>query len=178
MGYFREASKEFRGYKIHQRAEGMEYHYRDLLKSPVISLLLESEKPIIFHTGYKDEARVKNLTELINRTRSPIALAHAGDLIENDLTEISACENVFIDISPLVSMLKCDFFACSENRSLELTELTMGGVLDYLENVFGNDKIVWGSDSPWCDNLIPNGYEAEVEAGRLINLTHSTGTYL
>jgi len=176
--YLWDFSPEFQGFKLSSRGKDMEYHYQDLRYSRVIDFLLSTNKPLLFHTGYRDTTRIKHLIKIIKDTKSPIVFAHAGDLIEEDLIEISQYENVFIDISPMATMLKLGFFTDERNRPEELKKLTIRGILSYLERIFGKKRIVWGSDSPWCDNLLLEGYKREIEVGRLMFQEGFNSSYL
>ncbi len=51
-----------------------------------------------------------------------------------------------------------------ENVKKELLESTTS-FFDRLIK-FGKQRILWGSDAPWCDNLIERGYEEEVTVSR------------
>ena len=176
--YIQDFAPEVQGFKLHQRAEGMDYSYTDLMKSPIIPFLLDIGKPLLFHTGYREGARAKTLSTLIQNTSSPIILAHAGDLIDGDLREVAQYNNVFIEVSPMAAMLELDFFTGAENRAQELEELSATKILKYLEKLFGREKIVWGSDTPWCDNLTPEGYQKEIKIGELMEQKGFCNTYL
>lgn len=147
-------------------------------KNDTLEFLMESTKPIVFHTGYRDISRIKNLEFFIKNSSKPIALAHAGDLINSDLELISKYENVFIDVSPMQTMLDQNYFINSSRRSRELKDLDSQKVLNYLDNLFGKERIVWGSDSPWSDNLIEDGYAKEVSIGRLMERKGFKFSYL
>ena len=169
---------KFRGFKLHPRAREMNYHFRNLRKNRITEFLLESEKPIIFHTGYRDISRIKHLQWFAANAKKPVVFAHSGDLIDNDLQLIKSYENVFIDVSPMQTMIDRDFFVDSPQRALTLPKLNPDLILNYLGNLFGKEKIVWGSDTPWSDYLIPDGYKKEIAIGRKMQHKSFKSSYL
>ena len=135
-----------------------------MIREKTIEFLIEARKPILFHTGYREGNRIVNLQRLFTRLKCPIALAHSGDLIHKDLLTATQFENVYIDISPLATMLERGFFVDSGRKAPELTEITVDKILNYLARLFGKNKVLWGSDAPWCDGLSREGYVGEVRA--------------
>lgn len=178
IGYLKDLSPEFEGFKLYSRGRGIEYYYSDLYGSKLLDFLISTKKPLLFHTGYRDRTRIKYLAKLVKETKSPIVFAHAGDLIERDLVEVAQYENSFIDVSPIATMLKLNFFTNEKNRSAELRELTTSRILSYVEKLFGKKRVVWGSDSPWSDNLISEGYKKEVGIGKLMYMKGFDNSYL
>lgn len=165
LDYVQKTDSNFCGFKIHQRGPAP-YHYGDLRSSKVFRYLLETGKPIIFHTGYRDEARVKNLSWLTGVPSGPLVIAHSGDLIQGDLNTILSNGNFYIDVSPFETMIRRGFFVEEARRDSTLHDLRLKSFLSYMDKFFGKQRVVWGTDTPWCDNLIDDGYAKEVEIGR------------
>jgi predicted TIM-barrel fold metal-dependent hydrolase len=168
ISYVEDISSEFRGFKLHPSVEGMKYDYKNLEDSDVAKFLISVEKPILFHTGYRSEARINSLEWMTRNSPGQIIYAHCGDLIDEDLQRASNFENVYLDVSPMASMLNCGFFIEAKKRSEKIADLEVPIILNYLGSLFGKERILWGSDSPWCDNLHPNGYSSEVQIGRIM----------
>ena len=168
LDYLEREADSFKGFKLYPRASDMEYSYNDISNRRIIDLIIESTKPVIFHTGFRDGSRIKDLIWILERKKSPVVLVHSGDLIEEDLIKASKYEQSYIDVAPLATMLERDFFVNPQRRPFKLRELASKKVLNYLKNIFGSERIVWGSDSPWCDYLIKEGYEKEVRISKLM----------
>jgi len=162
INYVEENQNLFRGFKLYPKASGMEYDYRKL-NGITTEFLIHTQKPIIFHINSREGHKISDLAPFIKKKKGGlIVFAHSGDLIEKDLMFASEYPFVFIDISPLATMLHNKFFAETRRRPKQLKTLSVYSILDYLSEKFGKQKILWGSDAPWCDNLLERGYEAEV----------------
>jgi len=178
FGYIEREQEKFKGFKFYPRAVSMEYHYKDISNRRIIDLVSESSKPAVFHTGFREGSRIKDLVWMMKRKKSPLVFVHSGDLIERDLKIASKYENVFIDISPLATMISKNFFINSNRRHPNLKILTPKNILSHLKNLFGIERIVWGSDSPWCDNLINEGYNEEIKISRVMDKEGFNKSYL
>jgi len=163
---FEKEHEQFKGFKLHQRARHLEYSYGQLHKSKVAEFIISTNKPVFFHTGYREGARIKDLSYVAENRKSHLVFSHSGDLIDSDLRLVKKYENVYIDVSPLVTMIERNFFVELPRRSTELRILNISNILNYLAKLFGKKRIIWGSDSPWCDNLIEEGYRKEVDVGK------------
>jgi predicted TIM-barrel fold metal-dependent hydrolase len=160
--YVQNFQDHFKGFKLYPKTVGMEYSYRPL-RGEIIDLLGETGKPLLFHTDFREGHRILDLIHLIKRISNPCLLAHCGDLINEDLREASELPNVIIDVSPMATMIERGFYIDTEKRNKKLEILRTDSILDYLFELFGNERIIWGSDSPWCDHLSGRGYESEIE---------------
>lgn len=166
LDYVEKNERNFFGFKFYPRATDIEYHYGVVCCKRILDLIIESHKPVIFHTGFREGNRIKDLIWILERKKSPVVFAHSGDLIDKDLKMASKYENVFIDISPLATMLERNFFIDLKRRSKGMKELNIKKILKYLENLYSKERIIGGTDTPWCDNLIENGYEKEIDVLR------------
>ena len=161
--YLEGNSPDFTGFKLYPRAQGMEYNYEDLALLRNTDFLLSTQKTLIFHTGFRPGTRIKNLLWLRERAKGNVVLVHTGDLIEEDLERVKDIPNMYIDMSPLMTMICRNFFVASPQRPKSLERVSVGNILDYLREMFVPEKILWGSDSPWCDNLTKEGYSGEID---------------
>ncbi len=152
----------FRGFKLYPKSNGMEYDYKKL-NGDVSDILAGTSKPLLFHTDFRDGHRISDLVHFIKRVSNPCLLAHCGDLIDSDLKAVSELPNAMIDISPMATMIERGFYTDAEKRSKKLKNLTVDSILEYLFELFTPERIVWGSDSPWCDHLTKKDYEGEIE---------------
>ncbi len=109
LDYLEKNLKNFLGFKIYSEATEMQYSYLSLSDKKTTDLIAESSKPVIFHTGFKEGSRIKDLIWILERKSSPVVFVHSGRLIDEDLKKASQYENVFMDVSPLVTMLEGDF---------------------------------------------------------------------
>jgi len=166
INYLEKDQGKFLGFKFHPRAIDMEYHYGFISSKRILDLIIESHKPVIFHTGFREGNRIKDLIWILERKKSPVVFVHSGDLIGEDLRIASKYEQVFIDISPLATMLEKNFFVEPKKRDKYMKELSIEKILKYLKNLYGKERVIGGTDTPWCDNLIENGYEKEVDVLR------------
>lgn len=162
FSYIQSSQRSFMGFKLYPKTTGMEYDYRDLNKD-VKGVLDEIRKPLLFHTGSKEGHRIMDLIHFIRDTSNRCILVHCGDLIDEDLRAAAELPNTIIDISPMATMIERGFYTGSKNRDKKLKILTADYIIDYLIWLFGPERIVWGSDAPWCDYLIKGGYKREVE---------------
>jgi len=166
LSYIEKNQEKFSGFKLYPRAVDMEYHYGFISSSRILDLIVESSKPIIVHTGFRIGNRIKDLSWLLERKKSPVVFVHSGDLMDEDLRDSSRYENSFVDVSPLITMIEKDFFVGAERRDKKLKELSPDKILNYLKSLYGKERIIGGTDSPWSDNLIENGYEREINVLR------------
>ncbi len=155
----------FAGFKIYSSAQGMEYSYGDLTSSEQMKTILKTEKPILFHIGKYAGERPSDLIEIASQTSFPIILAHCGRLFGKDLKEISKLKNVYLDVTPLQTSLEHSFFLKDQKEiPKKIRDMDMEKILIYIEGLFGKERILWGTDTPWCDVLGSKGYGGEVEA--------------
>jgi len=163
LDYVANEQEKFFGYKVCPRAAGMEYFYRSIKKGDLMDFLSNSEKPIIFHASSRDGMHPSEIIWFIKSKKGPVVLAHSADLMDKELRSVSKFDNVYIDISPLATMVSRGYYVAPKQRAACLKELSTKKILRYLENLFGKERILWGSDSPWCDNLLEDGYSGEVK---------------
>ncbi len=153
----------FSGFKLYCQAG--EYDYNKLSSSHIADFVFGQKKPVIIHTGRTDKSRPKSLLDVITSfPKTPFYFAHAGRLFDDDLEQLSSKKNVYVDVSPLATMCSNPkFFAGKEQRKSNIEIDNPESVLRYLYSLFDKDKILWGSDAPWCINLLESGYTKEVE---------------
>ncbi|MFA5174577.1 MAG: amidohydrolase family protein [Candidatus Pacearchaeota archaeon] len=163
LEYVTKEETKFKGFKLYPRSINQEYSYDYISDRRIIDLISESKKPAIFHTGFREGSRIKDLIWILERKDSPVIFVHSGDLIDEDLQRASRYPNVYIDVAPLNTMLEREFFVDKNKRNKAVSKLNVDNILNYLSNLFGKQRVLWGSDSPWCDNLIEEGYKKEIE---------------
>jgi len=163
LEYIKQNQARFKGFKVYSSAKAMEYSYEILEASKQMAFLASLNKPFLFHTSKADGGRIRNALNFIRSTRAPLAFAHSGRLFHEDLKEASKYPHVFVDIAPLATNLdRLDVFMTSpENRAKELKG-DVEEVINYLSSMYGT-RIIWGSDTPWCDRILENGYSREID---------------
>ena len=156
----------FKGFKIYPRSKGMEFSYCEIADYEVMKFLADSKKPVLFHTGYREGERISAISWFAKESTGSVIFAHSGDLIAKDIKIASEYPNVLIDICPLATMIENNFFVSEDRRPRELKgKLTTQKVLEYLKGLFGK-RIICGSDSPSCDQLLKDGYLREIEVAK------------
>jgi predicted TIM-barrel fold metal-dependent hydrolase len=163
VGYLRTELSAFAGAKLKCNVPSMSYSYSDLRNNDVMEHLARAGIPVVFHTGVQEGARASDVLWFVEKTRGVVVLAHSARLREADLKQLEGHGNVFIDVSPLATMVACDLFVERAMRPTPYATVTVGGVLDYLYKAFGGERVLWGSDSPYCDNMLKCGFEEELE---------------
>lgn len=176
--YIKKESHKFEGYKINCNTKCGGYSYVDIVDSPVLNYILERKKPIIFHTGYKEGQRIKNLMRVLNKSSAPIIFAHAGRFIEEDLLLASKNKNAFVDICPLNVISENERFVSDKSPiKNDILEKNFSRVIVFLSKYFSG-RIVWGSDAPYCDSLTKDGYEGELKVYRELVKLGENSTFL
>jgi hypothetical protein len=126
----------FAGFKVYCNAHGLGYSYADMTNQEQIQIIMNLEKPVVFHIAKKD------------------------------LKEFSVYKNVFIDVSPLATLFErkeiflADRAFWSPNINFDSKHKFIDTVLDYLDSLYPG-RLVWGSDTPWSDNLGSEKYAGE-----------------
>lgn len=153
----------FFGFKLYCQAG--DYSYNALGRSSIADYVFGQKKPVILHTSRTINSRPISLIDVVDSfPETPFHFAHCGRLFKQDLETLSSRHNVYIDISPLVTMCSDPrFFASEEERDPQIDIQNPNSVLKYLISVFGKDKILWGSDAPWSINMLSEGYKKETE---------------
>ena len=163
LDYLNENQARFKGFKVYSHARGMEYSYADLLSSPQLKFLASTGKPMLFHTSKISGGRIGEAMSFIRGVTNPLAFAHSGRLFHKDLVAAARYSHVFIDIAPLATNLtKPDLFMAPEQERQQGLTLNHSSVISYLNSLF-SERVIWGSDTPWSDRIISQGYAAEVE---------------
>lgn len=156
-------SNSFYGFKIYCQAG--DYDYNTLNESSIADYVFGQKKPVVVHTSRTSKSRPLSLLDVVESfPETPFHFAHCGRLFEYDLETLATRNNVYIDISPLATMCsKPKFFVSEEKRKPQIDIQDPKSVLKYLNNVFGKEKVLWGSDAPWSNNMLHNGYKREIE---------------
>jgi hypothetical protein len=160
--YISSMKESFKGFKLYNSAKDMEYEYNNIHNTETIKSISSESKPLIVHTSLFKGGRARDLIPFIQSYSGPVAVAHIARMSHSDLELISKIENVYIDLSPFNTMLKNPHFLSLNEIHPSIRDLNPIEIIDYLTQMFGN-RIVWGTDSPWCDNLNFNGYKEEVD---------------
>jgi hypothetical protein len=170
LDYIENAHADFKGFKIYCNAHDLGYSYAEIYTEEKIQKVMGYQKPVLFHIAKNEGERAKDLIKIINDySDTPIILAHCARLFDDDLKALSKYKNVFIDISPLSSLLENRkmFLAGEEYWPKEIDynaekDKMIGQVLDYFKVMY-NGRILWGSDAPWCDHMLPEKYAGEIK---------------
>ena len=167
LNYIESEHSNFLGFKLYSHVPGMITDYRQLSESEIMKFLIRTKKPLLFHIGLNDGERVRDLRPIISASDSPIILAHCGRLFSRDIEEVSAFKNTYIDVSPLSTTIDNGerFLPDQLEMDENVRNLKPSNILKYLSEKF-NGRILWGSDSPWCNHLGKRGYAGEVEITR------------
>lgn len=110
-------------------------------------IFFDSNLPLILHTGRKKYDVFESQKEFISRYNGNIILAHACRLKPEAIEFIKNNNNIYIDISPLTLMY--------ERRTTDLygpfnaEETSMEDILEFLINNLSDDKILFGTDTPF-----------------------------
>ncbi|MBT5023628.1 amidohydrolase family protein [Candidatus Woesearchaeota archaeon] len=169
---------QFEGYKLYCNAKNLGYSYSDMINQDQIKFIFSRQKPVVCHIAKEKGERPIDLIKLIEQYDStPIVLAHMGRLFHDDLCKLSSYDNVYVDLAPLTTLLlkKELFLAESKYIHSTLGDCNIETVVDYL-NVLFKDRLVWGSDAPWCNELSDKRIEGELEVLDLLiskNLNNS-----
>lgn len=156
-------SAEFRGFKLHGECGKNGYRYSELPTSKVATFLFSQGKRNIFHSGLSDHARGGGLAPIARTFPEAIfQVAHACRLQALDLNSLVAIPNVEIDLSPLAVMCANErFITTQQSRPQSVDCGKIESVVRYLITLFGKDRLRWGSDLPWCSNMLENGFLQE-----------------
>ncbi len=176
LEYLESAASLFEGFKIYSSAEGMAYDYSSLESSEIFDFMSSSRKPLLAHTSLSGEGSAKSLVNLASYYNGPFLVAHAARLNLGDLELLSRHQNVHIDISPFSTMLENPNFLDKSYLKEEcFSKLDPFAIVGYLYKLF-EGRLIWGTDSPWCDELSEKGYGKEVELFRKLNIAASFKT--
>jgi len=175
IDYLEKTQVMFSGFKVYATANQMGYSYSKALDKKQMQMLIEIGKPMLFHTGKVEGSRVDDLLCIIKASKGLILLAHSGRLFKQGLERVAKYDHVYIDISPIVTNIELEkiLLAPPEERDLKLSKINPQKVIDYLERLF-NGRVIWGSDTPWCDNLIKEGYKREIEVRKYLRTPENT----
>lgn len=168
--YIKSLHKDFLGFKIYCSAKDVAYNYRNIQNTDVFNFVKSTGKPLIAHIGVNEGERAKDLVNAINSYEGEFIVAHAARFFDEDLKEISKIKNVYLDLSPLNIMLSYPrYLPLKTEFSIKLSIFSPENVLKYLYDLFEN-RLIWGTDSPWCNFIRSNGYAEEVSLYKKLNL--------
>ena len=168
--YIQSNQHYFAGFKIYCSAKEMEYQYQDMPNTEIFRYLNGIDKPLIAHIGMHEGERAKNIINTIELYKGPVIITHAARFFDQDLKNISILKNVYLDVSPLNVMLTNKKYLpnISEINS-KIADFSEINTLNYLKGLF-EERIIWGTDNPWCNFICEDGYSKEVELYRRLNL--------
>lgn len=150
----------YQGFKLY--GHHYTYSYSDLPKSDVIDVVMSQCKPVMFHTSALECNRAGLLVPLAAQySKTPVIVAHCGRLIDADLQALMDLPNVKMDVSPLATMCELGLFAEDELLPSGVDVTNPESVIRYMKELFGSERLLWGSDAPWSIRLIRHGYERE-----------------
>lgn len=168
----------FYGFKLNCNAKRGGYDYGILATSKIFEYILSLKKPIIFHTGFKEGHRIRDLLTALKKSKSPVIFAHAGRFIEKDLKLASKYKNAYIDICPLNTISENPRFIAKESKIKEkIINKDFNDVINFLLKYFSK-RIVWGSDYPSCEKLSNKGYLGELNISNLLKEKGEINTFL
>lgn len=131
------------GYKIHPK----------LCSRHLSSVTINSNKPIIVHTGVQEETSPADIIKFAKNYKGDVILAHCARFSEKDLLIIKNTSNLYIDISPFLTLYKS-----IKEKSNTLYDISYFGkinnptdLLQKLINYVGINKIVFGTDAPFTN---------------------------
>ena len=158
------------GFKLHSSPHVLHYNYNNVSSSEIISAMSSTGKPIIIHTGLREGSRARDALDIAKNHNGPVIFAHFARLSLPDLELLSGLKNTYLDLSPLGFLLNNPtYLARYMDRPSELKNLNQEKVVEYLHKKFPK-RLLWGTDSPWCDNLSKEGYKGEVDLMKRLDL--------
>lgn len=172
--------EKFSGFKIYSHAKGMKYVYDNLIESEVFRFILRTNKPVLVHTGVQEGEHAGSFFEIIETySDTKFIFAHANRLYDKELSNISKLNNVYLDICPLETLLSNPSLFLADKMQLNESVLNFNveEVINYLAKLFGN-RLVWGSDSPWCNNFSNKSYFGEVNILKILENKGVSGSFL
>ncbi len=149
------------GIKVHPFATHS--YPQSIIDSELVVLMRAYNLPIIFHSGSDVYSNPQNIIELSEAHPDiRIDMAHLCGFDRDLFKNLPDNKNLFIDISPFVSLCKSvihkDFSVVSKNY-LELDYIDIKEVLIYFVSNY-REKLMWGTDTPW-HNVTNTSYEME-----------------
>lgn len=121
--------------------------------------------PLLIHSGVTKDSNPQDIIDFSKEYSGNILMAHAARLSMDFLKQINERKNLFFDVSPLTSYYKKiingDFKTILEKPE-NLEEINLPeDIYNYLLKNSSEDKILFGTDIPWC-NTFGMGYEKEI----------------
>jgi hypothetical protein len=168
--YVNATKDHFKGFKIYSSARGIEYSYSKIQNTEVFDVIRSTGKPLLVHTSLREGGRARDLVEVIRRYSGPVILAHLARLSSLDLDLVSGLKNSYLDLAPLNVLLNNPQFLANTSELPEaIRDLSPEKIVNYLKGRF-TGRLIWGTDSPWCDHLSPDGYRGEVNLFKRLGL--------
>jgi len=134
---------QYYGYKIHPSISMQQLGSIDGLST---------ELPIIIHTKNDNYSNPAEAFEFAKKYKGYVILAHLCDLNIDILKSIKSFDNILVDMSPFVDICERihnntnDLYAPESFRTMKNAD-----IFYELVRIVGADKIVFGSDAPWCN---------------------------
>lgn len=131
------------GYKIHPK----------LCSRHLSSVTINSNKPIIVHTGVQEETSPADIIKFAKNYKGDVILAHCARFSEKELLIIKNTSNLYIDISPFLTLYKS--IKEKPNTLYDISYLgKINNPTDLLQKLIdyvGINKIVFGTDVPFTN---------------------------
>lgn len=140
--YFEHNHKgEFCGIKVHP----------NLCSRKLSEINFNSNYPMIVHTGFSEFDHPADVAKFAEHYDGNILFSHFARCDIETLKKIATLDNAYIDVSPLY--LAADIV--NQNKNGRYFESPLTSITDITEffkkliSIVGEDKIIFGSDSPW-----------------------------
>ena len=137
--------KKWKGIKMHPNDKGF---FDSPNAQSIIDLVNKEGCPMLIHSDLRPGV-FDEIIEYISFIHSNIGICHAFHMDRECIRKVSEMDNVFLDISPWIHMMRCEesFLVSEEKRPKWFDK---NDVIGSLSNLFTemNGRLIWGTDRP------------------------------
>jgi hypothetical protein len=111
---------------------------------------LDSDLPVIIHSGINEYDSPLRAIEFANNYEGKVCIAHWARMNRDVLKLIRKMKNVYIDMSPTYFL---NTITCGQCKKVywsdELRGKNEAQIIEWVVDLVGEDKVLFGSDVPW-----------------------------